>query len=73
MLRRLGLRRDESLELVERVTPPIVVKRAALLSLEPTLGEVDLGRFAEIAERKAYPGLDVVGTRLLQTNVMRDG
>ena len=39
----------------------IVVQRAALLSLEQTLGEVDLGRFAKIAERKAHPGLDVAG------------
>jgi hypothetical protein len=41
------------------------VKRPALLGLEQTLGEVDLGRFAKIAERKAHLGLDVVGVRLL--------
>jgi hypothetical protein len=55
---------DESLEFVEGVAPPVVVKRAALLGPEQTLGEVDVGRFATIEERQGDLGLDVVGRRL---------
>ena len=64
VLRQLGLRQDESLEHVEGVTPPIVVKRAALLGLEQTLGEVDLGCGADVSRRsRLFPSTDISRAR----------